>query len=254
MSNVNAKRLLPALLAGACFYVPGANAAQIPFFNPYPNLDKSLWYISSGWTNGSWMGCELLASAIGVDGQNIKITLSTNGKPTVRPYSCGEFHTNARTGYGMYETSMKSAFGSGLNSTFFTYIGPGVGVPVHDEIDFEFLGYMPKHVQVNYWVDGVSKDGTMINLGFDASQGYHIYSFDWEPTSITWYVDGVVVHKTKPGAVMPKTPSRLYMSLWSGTSELNSWLGPFNYTGPVSAEYEWVKYTPPATSTPSATH
>ncbi len=41
---------------------------------------------------------------------------------------------------------MKAATGSGLNSAFFTYIGPTDKKP-HDEIDFEVLGKNTGKVQ-----------------------------------------------------------------------------------------------------------
>ena len=34
----------------------------------------------------------------------------------------------------------------------------------------------------------------MYDLGFDASEGYHTYGFDWQKDSITWYVDGKAVY------------------------------------------------------------
>ena len=34
----------------------------------------------------------------------------------------------------------------------------------------------------------------MYDLGFDASQGFHTYGFDWQPDKITWYVDGKAVY------------------------------------------------------------
>ena len=50
---------------------------------------------------------------------------------------------------------MKAAAGSGLNTGFFTYIGPTHKQP-HDEIDFEVLGKDPSKVQINQYVDGKS--------------------------------------------------------------------------------------------------
>lgn len=220
-----------------------ANAATVPFFSHPGQIDKTLWYISNGWADGDIQSCEWRADEISVDQSNIKITLDNKiGK--VRPYGCGEIHTNQRTGYGTYEAVLRSAAGSGLNTAFFTYVGPPVGVPAHDEIDFEFLGKNSRTVQVNYFVNDKSQDGTVINLGFDAAAGFHSYSFTWEPTRIRWFIDGKQVHETKPGAKIPASPGRIYLSLWSGSKIINSWLGPFTYKGPYTAEYSSVKFTP----------
>ncbi len=246
----SAKNLLKASLAFAAISVSllqSASAATIPFFSKPGVLDPALWYVSSGWTNGPIQSCEWRANAVTAfmytDGPAMRLTLSNKGGK-VLPIGCGEFHTNARTGYGTYEASMKTAAGSGLNTSFFTYVGPPVGVASHDEIDFEFLGKNSKTVMVNYWVGGVSKDGTIINLGFDASAAFHTYSFIWSPTSIKWLVDGKVVHTTNAGWKMPTQPGRIYLSLWSGSAQANAWLGPFSYKAPVTADYHWVKFTP----------
>ena len=70
------------------------------------------------------------------------VTLSLTDEPFgERKFSCAEIRTKAAYGYGTYEVRMRGAAGAGVNSTFFTYVGPpfGEGLP-HDEIDFEFLG------------------------------------------------------------------------------------------------------------------
>src|SRR3546814_5746693 len=57
----------------------------------------------------------------------------------------------------------------------------------HDEIDFEFLGKSPRQVQVNYYTAGKGGHETMIDLGFDASEDFHTYAFEWRPDSIRWF-------------------------------------------------------------------
>jgi endo-1,3-1,4-beta-glycanase ExoK len=220
-----------------------ASAENIPFFKPYPYINDKTWYISHGWSNGDHQSCEWRKDAITVVDNRLKLTLSDNSG-SVRPIGCPEIHTNKRTGYGTYSVRMKTAAGSGLNTAFFTYVGPAVHEGDHSEIDFEFLGKNSKTVQLNYFDKGVPQDGKIIELGFDASADFHDYKFVWEPTKITWYVDGKFVHQTKAGAKIPDNPGRIYLSLWSGSKTVNDWLGEFNYTKPVSAEFEWVKYEP----------
>ena len=237
------KYLAMMLLAMAC----GAGAAQagtLQFFSDHNKIDTNRWFISHGWSNGDIQSCEWRADAVTGSNTNIRLTLSDHGGK-VRPIGCGELQTKAKNfGYGMYEARMRSAAGSGLNTAFFTYIGPPNGVPNHDEIDFEFLGKNPKTVQLNYYVDGKPIDPAIIPLGFDASAEFHTYSFVWEPEKIRWYIDGKLVHETKSGGPLPSHPGGIYLSLWSGSKIVDEWLGPFQYTKPVSAEYAWVKYTP----------
>lgn len=232
-------------MAVTAFAVLGFSQAQaqvIPIFLKYPQIDRSLWYVSNGWANSNIQSCEWRATALsGVD-KRLRITLSDKGGK-VRPHGCGELQSTKRYSYGSYEVSMKSAAGSGLNSNIFTYIGPPQAKH-HDEIDFEFQGKNPRTVQVNYWVKGKNMGAVTLKLNFDASAAFHTYKFVWEPTRITWYIDNKKVHVTKPGAPIPSLPQKIYLSLWSGSSLINGWLGPFKYTQPVFAEYEWVKFTP----------
>lgn len=57
--------------------------------------------------------------------ENGQLTLGfEEAKSGDRNFACGEIQTKGRYRYGTYEARMKAATGSGLNSAFFTYIGP----------------------------------------------------------------------------------------------------------------------------------
>jgi endo-1,3-1,4-beta-glycanase ExoK len=224
-----------------------AHAADIPLFNPYPKLNQQTWYISHGWANGKIQSCEWRKESLTVNDKNLVIEISNKGG-NVHTVSCGEIHTKEPTGYGSYAIRMKAAKGSGLNSAFFTYIGPPTGSPHHDEIDFEFLGKDTTKVQLNHYIDGKQqysgKDAVFIDLGFDASEEFHDYTFVWEPNKIRWFIDDRQVHETADGVAIPSHPGRIYLTLWSGSDSVNGWLGPFKYEHDVRAEFSWVKFTP----------
>jgi endo-1,3-1,4-beta-glycanase ExoK len=232
-----------ALCSAVICAAPFAKAADAGFTTSFQTLDKQIWTISDGWTNGDWQACEWRADALSFDQGNLLLTLSDKGGK-LRPYSCPEIQTNAKHGYGLYEARLRTAAGSGLNTAFFTYIGPPFGVPQHDEIDFEFLGKDPRTVQVNYWVNGKSRDGKIIPLGFDASKEFHDYAIEWAPQKIRWYVDGQIVHTTPDDAVLPRNPGKLFFSLWVGSKINENWLGPFHYTAPITAEIARAAFTP----------
>ena len=227
--------LLPPVVARAADY--------IPFFNPNPIIDTATWYISDGWANGAHQGCEWRAKAISSAEGALRLTLSNQPGKT-RRYSCGEIQSKALYGYGRYEARMKASTGSGLNSAFFTYIGPSHQVKEHDEIDFEFLGKDAKLVQVGYWHDAKNYDMKVIDLGFDASKEFHDYVFEWTEKQIIWYVDGKEVHRTSSKNPMPRNRQKIFFSLWSGADVVNDWLGRFTYTTPKTADVLWVKFTP----------
>jgi beta-glucanase (GH16 family) len=127
---------------------------------------------------------------------------------------------------------MKAAKGDGLVTSFFTYAGVW-GEKSHHEIDFEVLGKDPTKVQINYYAEGEGKKGEhekIINLGFDASKGYHNYGFKWAKDSITWYIDGKPVFTTRPGAKMPNKPCKIMVNFWPGvdTPDIIGWLKIFS--------------------------
>ena len=79
----------------------------------------------------------------------------------------------------------------------------------------------------------------MYDLGFDASQGYHTYGFDWQPGKITWYVDGKKAYEATQN--IPTTPGKIMMNAWPGKT-VDDWLKAFNGRTPLTAYYEWVTY------------
>ena len=241
-------------LMGAAALLASTGAATLPslaqdpigasFVENFDKLDKSRWYISDGWSNGDHQNCIWSKNQASVANGVLKLGFA---KQTLkdRNHVCGEIQTNARFGYGTFEVRMKAVAGSGLNTGFFTYIGPTHGQP-HDEIDFEVLGKDPSKVQLNQYVNAKSVgSAALVDVPGGAAKGFHDYAFVWEKERIRWYVDGKLVGEATDPAKIPSHPSKIYMSLW-GSDILNSWMGAFvEPAGPVAAEIERVAYTAP---------
>jgi beta-glucanase (GH16 family) len=176
------------------------------------------------------------------------MTLTLNNQPcpsgcSNRPYASGEYRTNNLYGYGLYEGRFKAAKGSGTVTSLFTYTGASDGQP-WDEIDFEVLGKNTSQMQLNYFTNGVGGHETIINLGFDSSAAFHTYGFEYRSNYIKWFVDGVLVHtETGSRGPLPSHNMKLMVNFWPGIG-VDGWLGPFTYTSPLSAQYDWLKYTP----------
>jgi endo-1,3-1,4-beta-glycanase ExoK len=213
------------------------------FFEPFNTIDTRRWYISDGWINGNWQGCTWARSNLIANNGVLKLQL-TKAPNKLSNYKCAEIRTLGRYGYGLYEVSLRSAAGAGLNTAMFTYSGPPL-TPVHDEIDFEFLGKVPQKVQLNYYVTGKGGRETLTAVGSDASKGFHKYGFEWTPTELKWYTDGRLV-RTATGGAQPKTPGQLFLSLWMGSNKTESWLGKFvDPRTLITAEVDWIAYTAP---------
>jgi endo-1,3-1,4-beta-glycanase ExoK len=245
---------LPSLKIGALLFgfflvfsgICPASAGDRPFYSSFSasqGLDMKKWYVSNGWANGDHQSCEWRADAVSITDNRLVMRLSDKGGK-LRRIGCPEIQSRTRMGYGRYEVRMRTAAGSGLNTAFFTFVGPPVGVPEHDEIDFEFLGKDPSTVEITHWTNGRKNPGIKIPLGYDSSKEFHNYAIVWTPKAIRWYVDNRLVHETPAGAAIPRNPPRIYLSLWSGSRIEDDWMGHFVYKAPVTAEVVWVKYTP----------
>ena len=196
-----------------------------------------LFIASDGWTNGNPFDCVWTANNAVIDKGYLSLSIDKDATGQYN-YTGGEYRTTDFYHYGYYETSMQAIKNDGVVSSFFTYTGPSDNNP-WDEIDIEILGKDTTKVQFNYYTNGVGNHEYMYDLGFDASEGFHTYGFDWQPDSITWYVDGKEVYKATSN--IPSTPGKIMMNTWPGIG-VDSWLKPFDGTTPLTARYQWVTY------------
>lgn len=205
-------------------------------------LDRDRWYVSDGWSNGDHQNCTWSADLVKAEDGKVRLGFAPMPKGE-REYGCAEIQTRARFGHGVYEVRMKAAEGSGLNTGFFTYIGPVHKQP-HDEIDFEVLGRDPSRVQVNQYVDGENVGAEkLVPVEGGAASGFNDYAFVWQEGRIAWYVNGKLVHEETDPAKVPSHPAKIYVSLW-GSDTLTSWMGPFSQPdNPVFADIERVAFT-----------
>ena len=248
-------RVLAALLALsvvptvalALVVAPSAQAAIGGSFTD--NLDRdntARWHRADGWSNGSMFNVGWRADHVwhngGVMGLNLD-TATCPGGCSGKPYASGEYRSNDLYSYGRFETRMMAVKRSGTVTSFFTYTGPSDGQP-WDEIDVEILGKNTSQMQTNYFTNGVGGHEKVINLGFDASAGYHTYAIEWWNGGINWIVDGRLVHHENGSrGPLPSRPQRIMANLWPGIG-VDSWLGPFSYPGStLTARYDSINYT-----------
>lgn len=143
----------------------------------------------------------------------------------IRPLSSGALASLDSFAYGRCEAEIRPARGDGLVTGFFLHRD----LP-RQEIDVEFLGSNPHRMLVNVYFNP-GDDGTamaygyrgtpsFIDLGFDSSADFHIYTVEWTPSRIRWLVDGCVVHERLnwDPTPIPHLPMRLHANLWSPRS------------------------------------
>lgn len=250
MTSTNHARklgLVSLALLGACF-IPQAASAQDDqptggsFVDNFERLDTSRWYVSDGWNNGPHQNCTWSRKQVGIKDGVLQLQF-IQSKTGERNYACGEIQTTKRYGYGTYEARYRTATGSGLNSAFFTYIGPADKQP-HDEIDFEVLGKNSGEVQVNQYIKAKGGNEKLVPVGAKADDGFNDYAFVWEPGRLRYYLNGKLVQDVTDPSKIPDSQQKIFFSLW-GTDTLKDWMGKFAYTKPTSLEVDRFAYTAP---------
>jgi beta-glucanase (GH16 family) len=157
------------------------------------------------------------------DGANLILSKAASGN---RAYRSGAFASDRTFGHGRFEAQIRAARGSGIVTGFFLH-----RASPRQEIDIELTGDDPHRMLVNVYFnpgdDGAAMDfgyrgsPCRIDLGFDSTLDFHLYTVDWRPDCITWSVDGRPVH----GRVgwdptpIPHLPMRLHANLWAPRSE-----------------------------------
>ncbi|MGJ3263633.1 MAG: family 16 glycosylhydrolase [Salinarimonas sp.] len=208
-------------------------------------LDRDRWYVSQGWVNTPDYDCTWSVDALRKPGD--RLVFSVERAPTAeRDFICAEVQSTDVFSYGIYEVRMRAARGQGIMSAFFTYTGPYFGDP-HDEVDIELPGARSESVELNAWIDGSDGDGPRTHaLGFDTSEAFHDYAFDWSPEHIRFYVDGTMVGEITDADLIPRTAGKIFLALYSGRGRYEPWLGRFVETDPApTMEVERVAYTAP---------
>jgi endo-1,3-1,4-beta-glycanase ExoK len=186
--------------------------------------DRKTHYLADYEMNEDWIKIAYSPRNIrfGKDGMTLEL-IKTGGK---LPFSGSEWQRNGTFGYGRYEAVLTASGDPGAVTSFFTYTGGYWGDP-HDEIDFEFVASKPREVHLNYFRGG-KDDATDIPLWFDTSKADHLYTFEWSPDSIRWYVDGVKIHEVTTAtarAGIPTTTGRVIANLWAGSGAATGWTG-----------------------------
>jgi GR25 family glycosyltransferase involved in LPS biosynthesis len=159
------------------------------------------------------------------DADGAKLTCS-RAEMGARHYKSGAFASAQTFGHGRFEAEIKSARGSGLITGFFLHRDSP-----RQEIDIEIAGDDPHRMLVNVYFNPGDDGAAMaygyrgspcyVELGFDATLDFHLYTIDWHPDSISWSVDGRIVHQrvSWDPTPIPHLPMRLHANLWAPRSE-----------------------------------
>tara|TARA_Y100001970_G_C14175835_1_gene826903 strand:- start:397 stop:1461 length:1065 start_codon:yes stop_codon:yes gene_type:complete len=163
-----------------------------------------------------------------------------------KPYRGAEYRTIESYQYGRFEVRMKSSFGSGIVSSFFTindYWAEGLSSTENwKEIDFETLGQHTNKIQTNIITAYETHHVELHTLLYNPHVGFHTYAFEWTPDYVSFYIDNQLVRHDNNNYVQTlDSGQKIMMNIWQPIYE--DWVGPFDENIlPVYAFYDWVKY------------
>src|SRR4030042_5384292 len=119
---------------------------------------------------------------------------------------------------------MKSAAGSGLLSSFFTYYDPTVFPAPWNEIDIEILGRYANRIQYNIITTGQINHVIDTTLAYIPHTAFHVYAIEWTPDYVAWLVDGFEKYRETGSHVQDLIyAQKNMMNIWP--ADYVSWVG-----------------------------
>ncbi|HSC88817.1 MAG TPA: glycoside hydrolase family 16 protein [Polyangiaceae bacterium] len=235
---------------------PNADDYQLLFRDDFDTLDTSRWQLMTH----SW-GTNLAlfsADSVKVEGGELRATLLPAPEGTVddtgapKQFLGAEVRSTQTLTYGKVRARAKLAKGSAVVSSLVTIYTPW---PADDwnELDIECLGNEPSNIQFNAMVytgpeltppvtESVTPtmDPEKIDVGFDPSEDYHVYTIEWTPSAAFFSVDDQVVRTWTQHIDKMDLAQNVLLTIWA-TSE-TAWGGAVDETtAGAFVAYDWVE-------------
>ncbi len=241
-----------------CFSDVGSDSASYVITEPYSkepfidNFDGTA-VDSSVWQVASWVEESITSPArCYVQGGNLNLIFKYEGGQ----FLGAAIQTRKEFLYGKWEARLKPSSVPGILNSMFTIdwdntTTPGSGSDgTKQEIDIEFLtkSFTASNGEVHFAVHASGKTSFNLNpdkiLGFNPSDGFHIWAIEITPAFIKWYVDDVLLYtyNYSSSGVSINGPYQLKFNVWT---QNGGWVG-----GPPAADtvcvyqIDWVKFTP----------
>jgi endo-1,3-1,4-beta-glycanase ExoK len=226
------------------------------FRDEFDALDLTRWQLMTH----SWESNLALfsASAVSVEAGELRVALTAAPTGTVddggvaKSFLGAEVRSVQTVTYGRVRARMRFARGSAVVSSLVTIYTPWPA-DNWNELDIECLGKDPTHTQFNamvYTGPPVTPPATtsvtptqepkLVDLGFDPSADFHVYTIEWTPEEARFLVDEVVRHTWNTRIELMGLPQNVLMTIWASSSV--TWAGPVNETtGQAVAVYDWLE-------------
>ncbi|CAM6097594.1 unnamed protein product [Calypogeia fissa] len=147
-------------------------------------------------------------------GQTIQLSLDYNSGSAIG--------TNKIYRYGYFSAQIKLVAGNSAGTLATFYLKTKDTSPVHDELDFEFLGNssgQPYALQTNVFAANTLGREQRIFLWFDPTADFHQYSFLWNQHIIIFSVDSTIIrifpNDNRLQVPYVYNPMRLYATIYN---------------------------------------
>jgi beta-glucanase (GH16 family) len=198
-------------------------------------LDSASWVTCYDWNNG---GCTNAGNhelewyqpgQVGVADGTLTLTAlrqpTTAPGGTVYPWTSGMVSTGRETKglpprrtftYGFFSARIKVPAQLGMFPAFWLMPQTGSSPPELDVV--EFNGNEQTALMTLHWASstGADKFSQTLYGPVDFPAAFHEFAVDWQPDSITWYIDGVARRTVTDAAIIPKVPMEMLFTLAVG--------------------------------------
>ncbi|WP_405293204.1 family 16 glycosylhydrolase [Algibacter sp. Ld11] len=166
-----------------------------------------------------------------------------------KPYHGAEVYSKGKVLYGKFEMRMKMIEGSGMLSTFYTIEHyPGGSDPYWAELDIEVLGrdnaqIMSTNLFINNSNGDLIHSEQQIPLGYSLADDFHIFTLEWTPNYVAWFIDGVEQRRKTGAFVNHMNRSQGYrFNAW--ISSTPAWVGTIDENAMPAYQYvDWLEYS-----------
>jgi len=165
-----------------------------------------------------------------------------------KPYKGAEVYSLSQNDikYGKIEVRMMAAKGSGIINALFTWKEGSQNSDVFwEEVDVEVFGKNNATTWQSNVISGYdprSHSEQVHQQDESLGDGFHTYSIEWTPESISWYFDGQHVRTITGTRVTDiNSPAGIRFNIWPST--IPTWAGSWDdIVLPQSLFVNWVKY------------
>jgi endo-1,3-1,4-beta-glycanase ExoK len=227
----------------------GPGRFTLAWEDDFDAFDSSRWQLMTHSWDGNLATFSVDNTRFGDGIASILLTRAEND--SAKPFRGVEMRSRSTITFGKVETRARFAKGSGVISAAVLIYTPW---PADDwnEIDMEFLSG-PGTLQLNamvYLGPPVSKPVSTsvaptqypqeVQLGFDATADFHVYTMEWTPSSVRFLVDGESKREWNDEIARLKLPQNLLLTIWASSAE--GWAGPItDDSAPTQADFDWVR-------------